>query len=431
MNRALPSFAQSPSLLGGKLCVCAVAWALLLLRLEAQTWSPPNGFDLVWADSFGSGAWNNPSQSEAVWEAAVNVDWNNSLSPASKGGILNFTATNINRVIDPAAPGGALLNLKYPATSYAPSGYPTYPRGGSQWYGPGILATQGAGHTVTHAFLEFWVRFPNGFDFVKGGKLPGLYGGTGNLGDDFPNGNDGWSTRFMFRADLDGDTDGNGEVFAFLPDSPVSNKGWSLGRGNWEFQSDEQWHQIVQEVILNTPGTAIHDGVVRAYYDGALVYDSGATLWYRDSASLFIDGLVFQTFFGGGDPTWASPTDQSADFSNFRLYIPRPISGPTLISATVTLPLGIVGSSYASALSVVNGSGLYTFGIASGTLPSGLILNSNTGALSGTPTAVGSASLTFKATSSTNAAVFFPTTLIVANGGATSACCPQIAVTVP
>jgi hypothetical protein len=54
--------------------------------------------------------------------------------------------------------------------------------------------------------LEYSVFFPAGFDFVLGGKMPGLYGGKeGCSGGDAAE--DCWSSRMMWRKD------GNGELY--------------------------------------------------------------------------------------------------------------------------------------------------------------------------------------------------------------------------
>lgn len=53
--------------------------------------------------------------------------------------------------------------------------------------------------------LGYSVFFPVDFDFVKGGKLPGLYGGTRGCSGGNP-AVDCWSTRLMWRSD------GKGEV---------------------------------------------------------------------------------------------------------------------------------------------------------------------------------------------------------------------------
>ncbi len=158
---------------------------------------------------------------------------------------------------------------------------------------------------VDHAFLRYYVRFPKDFDFVKGGKLPGFYGGTEVSGGRIPDGTNGFSTRFMWR------TDGQGEVYVYMPSSPKF--GTSLGRGSWKFARDK-WQCLEQELVLNTPGRS--DGVVRVWLDGEPVY-ANEGLALRTVPSLRIEGVFFSTFFGGGDASWAPPADTYADFAAF------------------------------------------------------------------------------------------------------------------
>ena len=155
--------------------------------------------------------------------------------------------------------------------------------------------------------LRYFVRFPDGFEFVKGGKLPGLYGGTANDGGRIPDGTDGFSTRFMWRAD------GAGEVYAYLPSS--EEHGTSLGRGSWSFPTS-RWVSIEQAVRLNQPGE--QDGSVTVWLDGEEVFRED-DMEYRTVDDLQIDGLFFSTFFGGADPSWASPQDQVVDFADFEV----------------------------------------------------------------------------------------------------------------
>ena len=52
---------------------------------------------------------------------------------------------------------------------------------------------------VDEYMLEYKVRVPNDFDFVRGGKLPGLYGGSGPAGGASVAEADGFSARIMWR----------------------------------------------------------------------------------------------------------------------------------------------------------------------------------------------------------------------------------------
>jgi len=68
-------------------------------------------------------------------------------------------------------------------------------------------------------------------------------------------------------------------------------------------------------------------------------------------------------------------------------------TGGALTIVTTTLPNGVVGTAYNATITAQNGTGPYTWSLASGTLPTGLTLNTAatglTTSLSGTPTAAG------------------------------------------
>ncbi|MGH3585410.1 MAG: polysaccharide lyase, partial [Pseudonocardia sp.] len=210
----------------------------------------------------------------------------------------NFGLDISQLVEDPSVPGGRLLRTSYPegSASRGTDG----PDGGMQAY----LELQSPTDVLD---LTYQVRFPEGFDFVKGGKLPGLYGGSENNGGKVPDGTDGFSTRYMWRSG------GEGEVYAYLPTS--EEHGTSLGRGCWSFVPGS-WTTVRQRVQLNTPGTA--DGRITVWQDGRMVLDKGG-LDFRSTDELRIDGVFFSTFFGGGDESWASPSDQHAEFAAFEV----------------------------------------------------------------------------------------------------------------
>ncbi|HKV88830.1 MAG TPA: hypothetical protein VJT78_12610 [Candidatus Dormibacteraeota bacterium] len=191
---------------------------------------------------------------------------------------------------------GSYVETCYPAGSSAPS---SGSAGGAQAHLPL------AGGARDDATLTYDIRFPSGFTWVKGGKLPGLCGGLCWTGSN--NGPGGWAARFMWRAG------GAGEVL--LSDATTTGYGTDLGLGSWHFQADGQWHVLTEHVHLNTPGAA--NGYIDVTYNGvAVAHFAGIT--FRTASTTRIDSLIFSTFFGGHDSTWAPTTAMRIDFANFR-----------------------------------------------------------------------------------------------------------------
>jgi hypothetical protein len=216
----------------------------------------------------------------------------------------SFGGANLESLSDPSGRFPEILRVHYPAGSASPTVTETdnAPVGGAQMY----LYKQGI-EPADSLVLRYFVRFPAGFDFVKGGKLPGLFGGTVNNGKKIPDGTNGLSTRYMWRSG------GRGEVYAYLPTSNTT--GTSFGRGNWTF-TPGPWHEIEQAVDLNVPGQA--DGRIRVWFDGNLVLDQTGLL-FRTTDALKLEGLFFSTFFGGSDSSWATPVSTYTDFADFTL----------------------------------------------------------------------------------------------------------------
>lgn len=194
------------------------------------------------------------------------------------------------------------LRVHYPAGSSSPG---ERPLGGAGFYSdPASL--KGA----ERACLSYKVRFPSGFDFVKGGKLPGLYGGEAPSGGEEVDGDNGFSMRLMWREE------GKGELYPYV----VGFEGASVGRGSWHFPVGH-WVRLEQEVMLNDPER--ENGIARIWVDGLPVLEQRDII-FRTSKEITIDGLMFSTFFGGTGEGWRTPRDQYVDFAAFRFYTPRP-----------------------------------------------------------------------------------------------------------
>ncbi|WPZ32341.1 hypothetical protein T8K17_13940 [Thalassobaculum sp. OXR-137] len=198
---------------------------------------------------------------------------------------------------------GGRLTVRYPKDSINPSSKDKRPLGGA-----GFVARLLPDDTE-RACLRYRVRFEDGFAFVRGGKLPGLYGGEAPSGGEKVDGTKGFSMRLMWRRD------GEGEVYAYVANKQT-DYGASIGRGNWSFEPG-RWMEIQQEVVLNDPDRA--DGIVRVWIDGKQVIEQ-TDLVYRTVADAGIDGLMFSTFFGGSSRKWASPKDQTVDFDSIELF---------------------------------------------------------------------------------------------------------------
>jgi hypothetical protein len=189
-----------------------------------------------------------------------------------------------------------VLTAHYPAGSTAPSAGAPY--GGAQLCEPFSAGSK------TEATLTYRVRFPVGFQFVKGGKMPGLYGGVEPFSGGGHNAS-GWSMRLMWR------TNGAGEVYAYVADGTGYGDSW--GRGNFDWQADGQWHTVTEHVQLNSPGQS--NGSVTLAYDGVVAIDQTG-LVITDNATP-IGGLFFSTFYGGHDASWAPSQAEHVDFAGF------------------------------------------------------------------------------------------------------------------
>lgn len=113
-------------------------------------------------------------------EDQINKDWN---TPKR---IMGANMGRSNIVQDPLNSSRNVLEIKYPLGKVGQED------GGVQWR----FRFEESFNKCT---AEYQVMFPVGFDFVRGGKLPGLAGGTSPGGGKKSDGSDGFSARIMWR----------------------------------------------------------------------------------------------------------------------------------------------------------------------------------------------------------------------------------------
>ncbi|KAJ7213993.1 polysaccharide lyase family 14 protein [Mycena pura] len=203
--------------------------------------------------------------------------------------------------------------------------------GGFGFYlaGPAPFATKlSSGTGAVHVVLSYRMMLQEGWEWVKGGKLPGIFGGEGDFSYACTGGRQDnrcrcFNIRPMWRAQ------GLGELYTYLPLTPSNRArllavppmskenpdyGVSVGRGAFTFtRAVGGWISLAFRVKLNAVGH--EDGELELWVDGRSVINvSGLT--FRESDGARIKGGHFQTFFGGHQDDWASPKDQRAWFAD-------------------------------------------------------------------------------------------------------------------
>ena len=143
----------------------------------------------------------------------------------------------------------------------------------------------------------------------------------------------------------------------------------------------------------------------------------GAYTWSVESGvlptgvGLTTGGALTGTPEEGGEFTFtAKVTDGAGRVATRPLSLT--VERAPLIQTTLLAP-GDVGEPYAAQLVAVGGTGAYTWSVTQGALPAGLTL-STSGAITGTPTALGSTTFTIRVTDGTGATHTRPFTFVVA-----------------
>jgi Putative Ig domain len=116
-----------------------------------------------------------------------------------------------------------------------------------------------------------------------------------------------------------------------------------------------------------------------------------------EGLTLTAAGLISGTPTAPGSKTFAVKATDSLGFGGTTSYT-LPVAPAPLVVGPQALPAPVAGAAYLGQLSATGGLGPFTFAVTEGVLPTGLTLAGDTGAISGTPTAVGSFAFTVTAT---------------------------------
>jgi hypothetical protein len=162
---------------------------------------------------------------------------------------------------------------------------------------------------------------------------------------------------------------------------------------------------------LTISTTTLPSGSQNSAYNAMLAATGGVTpyTWSLVSGALPgglslspSTGAIIGTPTGAGVSTFTvkvTDSEGSPQTATKQLSITINPAVPLSISTT-TLPNGTVGTQYSAPITAIGGVYPYTWSIISGTLPSGLSLNSTTGAIGGMPVLAGNSSFTIQVTDS-------------------------------
>lgn len=147
--------------------------------------------------------------------------------------------------------------------------------------------------------LSFAVKFCEGFDFARGGKLHGL-GPKKPVTGGKPVTPDGWSARLMFRR--------GGGLMTYVYHQDLPGKfAQAKVAPNFSFVPG-RYYRIDMRVTLNEPARAAN-GKMEVWVDRQkLIEHAGLRLRAAEGAGGLVQTLLFSTFHGGNSPAWAPRT---------------------------------------------------------------------------------------------------------------------------
>ncbi len=165
------------------------------------------------------------------------------------------------------------------------------------------------------AELSYTMRFSKDFDFVKGGKLPGLCGGPENVSGGRPaDGKNGFSARLMWRKD------GRGEAYVYHKNQKSDYGDSYAFPSDFRFPMNESF-KVRMAVTMNALGGRTGSLRVWITLQGQLerLMVERPNMEWRTVDTFGVDGIYFETFHGGGDATWAPTRACWVEFAEMKI----------------------------------------------------------------------------------------------------------------
>ena len=161
---------------------------------------------------------------------------------------------------------------------------------------------------------------------------------------------------------------------------------------------------LINAAIAVSPAS-LPGGTVGGAYNQTLSTTGGTgTKTFAVTAGTLPTGVTLNATTGviSGTPTTAATSNftvtatDTVGATGSRAY--SVVINAAIVVNPAALPGGVAGTAYSQLISATGGNGSYTFSVSAGALPAGLVLNTASGLLSGTPSATGTANFTVTAT---------------------------------
>ncbi len=183
--------------------------------------------------------------------------------------------------------------------------YVGYDRGSER-----IVQRHSLDRQMSEATLCYDVKFPEAFQFVRGGKLHGLGPASPVAG-----GHDREPHRWSARVNFSGDD----SVRTYVYDQ-TEDVTYGVGQrpDNGFTFSREQYHAVSMHMKLNDHDEA--NGFVHIYVDGdRVVSHDNLRIRGTGGEETLIQHFLFSTFHGGSSPQWA-PVDEDGEYITVHAY---------------------------------------------------------------------------------------------------------------
>jgi hypothetical protein len=166
------------------------------------------------------------------------------------------------------------------------------------------------------ATMQYDILFKKGFEWVKGGKLPGFLGGPKDVktyGCVVPQPINAWSLRLMWT------NKGGIQLYKYDQDRRTNGARCGTVVYSRSFLQTEKWYRFKLYMKVNSHANA-RDGSARFYVNNSLLLESKNIPWRGVNDSALIDWIFFTTFYGGHDKTWSPSKTTYAQIKNVAVW---------------------------------------------------------------------------------------------------------------